>query len=93
LASGLTGRATDHVTIDLINAGPGGSGTSSIASITLTTSTDLTKLLRTDIDATLAYEVAAGDVIQVQYTAVGTGIAMPACQFELDIRNSFAVTA
>jgi len=90
--SAVTGRTVSHATLELIHAGTGGSGTSSVASLNLSSGAALT-LGRQAIDAALSYEVPANSTVQVKYTTVDSGMALPPITHLLTYSYSSTVSA
>lgn len=70
-----TGDNTNTTNIDIINAGSAGAGTTSIAALPLPTGTNLVALDETAITTTTT-ALAAGDVLSIKFTKVGTGLAV-----------------
>lgn len=84
----LTGAATNNRTLSVLNGGAAGTGTTSAASKNFASGTNATA--QSDTVITLSgtaanLEVAAGDVLQFDSLAVGTGIADPGGLVEVDI--------
>lgn len=76
----ITGAATNHRSITLVNKGQAGSGTTVIATLAFDNGVNATANNETTVtlSGTAAnLVVAAGDVLQWQSAAVGTGIADP----------------
>lgn len=68
-----TGDNTNTTNIDIVNAGASGAGTTSIGSISLATGTNLAALDEYAITTTTT-ALAAGDVLAIKFTKVGTGV-------------------
>lgn len=87
----LTGAATNNRTLSLFNGGAAGTGTTSAASKNFASGTNATAQSDTVITlsgtaANLA--VALNDVLQWDSLAVGTGLADPGGQVEVDIQTN-----
>lgn len=79
-SAAITGAATNNRTVALVNKGAAGSGSTSIASLTFASGTNASANVETAVtlSGTAAnLNVAAGDVLQWQSTANGTGLADP----------------
>lgn len=77
----ITGAATNHRSYSIVNKGQDGLGTTVIATLAFDSGVDATafKALAITLSATAAnLDVAAGDVLVFQSTAIGTGITAPA---------------
>lgn len=78
-AATITGAATNNRTLNLVNKGAGGAGTTVIATLNFANGTnataDIAKAITLGVAANLA--VAAGDILQWQSVHIGTGITDP----------------
>jgi len=84
--SAQSGANTNSRTLNVINKGQAGAGSTSVASLALVSGTNLAAFVPSTItlSGTAAnLVVAAGDVLQVQSLSVGTGIADPGGEFEI----------
>lgn len=89
----ITGAATNNRTLSVLNGGAAGTGTTSVASKNFASGINATA--QTDTILTLSATpanlvVAAGDVLQFDSLAVGTGIADPGGTVEVDIQTNLA---
>jgi hypothetical protein len=76
----ITGAATNNRTVSLVNKGQDGTGTTVIATLNFANGTNAAASDERSIPLSgtpANLEVAAGDVLQWQSAAVGTGIADP----------------
>lgn len=70
----LTGTNTNYRTLTLYNRGTAGAGTTAIATLALTSGTDLVKFVPETVTITAANAVVAvGDLLQWVSTATGSG--------------------
>jgi hypothetical protein len=82
-SAGMTGDNTNYVTLDFLNVGTAGAGTTSVVTaIAFTTGTDLTALDAKEFtlsttDATIV--MAAGEVLTLKRTKAASGLLMPSC--------------
>lgn len=79
-SAAITGAATNNRTVALVNKGASGSGSTTIATLTFASGTNASANVETAVtlSGTAAnLVVAAGDVLQWQSTANGTGLADP----------------
>ena len=79
-SSTITGAATNNRTVSLVNKGAAGSGSTVIATLTFASGTNASANVETalTLSGTAAnLVVAAGDVLQWQSVANGTGLADP----------------
>lgn len=82
-SAGMTGDNTNYITLDFINVGTAGAGTTSVVTpIAFTTGTDLTALDAKEFtlsttDATI--KLAAGEVLTLKRTKAASGLLMPSC--------------
>ena len=90
--SAITGAATNHRRVRVINKGQAGTGTTIVAELTFSNGvnaavTDETALTLSGTAANL--EVVAGDILAYESTAVGTGIADPGGVVQVEINPDF----
>lgn len=89
----ITGANTNTRSVSLVNKGQAGAGTTVIATLQFnsgvnTTASDEKTITLSSTAADLV--VAAGDVLQWQSTAVGTGIADPGGLVSVTIADTYA---
>lgn len=90
--SAITGAATNNRRVRIINKGAAGTGTTIIAELAFDNAvnaavTDEKALTLSSTAANL--EVAAGDVLAYESTAIGTGIADPGGAVQVEINPEF----
>lgn len=78
-AATITGAATNNRTLNLVNKGAAGAGTTVIASLNFASGTNATADIARAITLGVAANraVVAGDILQWQSVHIGTGIADP----------------
>lgn len=78
-AATITGAATNNRTLNLVNKGAAGAGTTVIATLNFASGTNATADIARAITLGVAANraVAAGDILQWQSVHIGTGIADP----------------
>lgn len=91
--SAITGAATNHRSVSLVNKGQSGSGTTVMATLAFdngvnAAASDEKTITLSGTAANLV--VAAGDVLQWQSAAVGTGIADPGGLASVAIAANYA---
>jgi hypothetical protein len=80
------GANTNSRTLNVINKGQAGAGSTSVASLALVSGTNLAAFAPSAVTLSGTANnlvVAVGDVLQIQSLAVGTGIADPGGEFEI----------
>lgn len=86
-AAAVTGHTTDNFTATVTNRGAAGAGTTAVAALAfsngVTAAAFAAKALTVD---TSLDEVAAGDVLTLDKTVGGSGLAMPDGQIEVVLR-------
>jgi len=68
-----TGDNTNTTTVSFINTGTDGAGTTAIATLDMATGTDIAANVR-KVLTTTATSLAAGSVLDIKFTKVGTGL-------------------
>lgn len=86
----ITGDDTDNFILSVVNRGTDGLGTDVVATLEFDTGTDGVKADGKDIplSATLANRIILpGEVLQMEKTESGTGLAMPAGRLQITYQN------
>lgn len=73
----VTGANTNSTTLDVINRGAAGAGTTSLGTLTLVSGTNLTGKTPNTVVSGLTTALADGDTIALNATKVGTGLDVP----------------
>lgn len=73
----VAGVDTNTRALNILNKGAGGSGTSQIGDLSLTSGIDLTGGIKNAIDAALSHNLNAGEVLTLQLQEIATGRSLP----------------